>query len=110
MKTIAKIVIALIIFVILLFAGCAALIGGAAEQVEKDSQKNAITEQQFKSVKQGATLESVKKEFGKPDDQQVTETDGLKMVCIYYPVKDGEFMDSYQFCFDNGRLTSKSDY
>jgi hypothetical protein len=32
--------------------------------------------------------------------------------CIYYPEKDRPLFegDSYQFCFDNGKLTSKNAY
>lgn len=108
MKTILKIVIAGIILMVLAIGGCAALLGGAMDEVEKDSQKHSITEKQFKSIKKGTSLKDVKKELGEPEDEQTTETDGLTMDCIYYPVKDGEFLDSYQFCFDNGVLSSKS--
>ena len=110
MKTILKIVLAGIILIVLFAGGCAVLVGSAFDSAEKESQKGAITHEQYKNVKKGTTIKQMKKEFGKPSDEQNTEVDGLKMDCIYYPVKGGEMLDSYQFCFDNGKLSSKSKY
>lgn len=102
--------------------GCAALIGGAANEVQKESDKTAITPAQYQSVGSDDTLDSVKAEFGEPSDQQDTEINlsaeekaaigsgAAGDSCIYYSRK-GELASLYQFCFDaNGEYQSKASY
>lgn len=110
MKLVLKIVLAGVILLVLIIGGCTALVGTAMNDVEKESQKNSITQKEFKSVKQGDSLDAVKERFGEPQDEQTTEVEGLTMDCIYYPVEGGDILESYQFCFDNGSLSSKSSY
>lgn len=114
MKTVLKLVLAGVILMIVGVAGCAALVGGAASEIDKELDKqqseHSITVEEFKSVKPGTTLKTVKKKFGEPDDEQVTKVEGLKSDCIYYNVEGGELLDRFQFCFSNGKLDSKSKY
>lgn len=109
MKTILKIVIALIIFTVLCVGGCAALVGSAADQVQKDSDEHSITVDQFKSVKVGSSKADVIKSLGEPSDKQHMKTKGMSSDCIYYNIK-GDVLSSYQFCFTNGSLDTKSKY
>jgi len=99
-------------------AGCAAIIGGAANEVQKDEQAHAIGVQQFRSVDIGATRSQVIADLGvQPGDAQEFENEGLpgsavKSSCIYYNetgkgLGEGQY---FQFCFDNGKLTGKNAY
>ncbi|WP_022926749.1 hypothetical protein [Patulibacter americanus] len=117
MKTIVNIALGVILAVVLLVAGCAALIGGAANEVQEDSDRTAITEQQYRQVKTGDRKADVEAELGDPQsaDEFSTEIDGLdKPVgssCIHYGKKD-ELVSGYQFCFDvnTDKLESKSSF
>lgn len=123
MKTIAKIVLGILIASVLLIGGCVALIGGAANEVskeiDKEQDKNSITAAQFKALKIGETRDSVIDRFGKPSDAQEMnmdtdvgggETIKTRQGCVYYNRKDGELGDTYQLCFERGKLTSKNAY
>lgn len=110
MKTILKIVAAGIILLVLAIGGCAALIGGAVNEAQKDQDKNGVTAAQFKTVHNGMSEADLRQKFGKPDDRQVTKAKGFNSTCVYYPVAGGDLGDSFQFCFTNGALDSKSKY
>jgi hypothetical protein len=119
MKLVLKIVAGILLASLLLIGGCAALIGGAAneasKELDKQQAKNAITKQQYAAVKQRATRASVEKNFGKPEDIQESDIDlgdgkTMSSDCIYYNAKGGTLGDMYQFCFEDGRLSSKSAY
>lgn len=114
MKLILKIVLGIVIATILIIGGCAALVGGTLNEVDKEltesQNENAITEAEFKSLRIGTPLSEVKAEFGKPEDTQTMNIQGQKNVTIYYNVKGGELMDMYQLSFDAGKLTSKSKF
>jgi uncharacterized protein YxeA len=110
MKTILKIVVGIVIAAIVLVVGLIALIGGAANEVQKESDQHSITKAQYESVKKGTSLKDVKAKLGEPSDKQNTQVEGLgEQDCIYYN-KEGEIASMYQFCFDNKRLASKSSY
>ena len=117
MKTIFKVVVGILIAATILIVGCVALIGGAADEVGKEfnrqQNKNAITNAQGRSVKLGTTRAEVERKFGKPESDQESENEGLGAdSCIYYNIKDGEALDSWQFCFGGsgkqGKLTNKN--
>jgi hypothetical protein len=55
----------------------------------------------------------VEDEFGPPKSDQESTNEGLgDDTCIYYNIKGGEFLDSWQFCFEgsgkDGKLRSKN--
>jgi hypothetical protein len=110
MKTILKIAIGVIVAVVVLIILLVVLLGAGAHQAQKDNDKTAITLKQFHSIKKGADMDDVIGTLGKPQDKQHQEIDGMPdSDCIYYN-KKGEFLGTYQFCFDNDILTSKSAY
>lgn len=123
MKTVMKVAAGILLAAVLLIGGCAALIGGAATEVQKESDEAAITAEQYQSVGSDDTLDSVIAEFGEPSDRQdmegsvpeggedlgITEGD-VGNTCIYYN-KPGEIISPYQFCFDgDGNYQSKASY
>jgi len=112
MKTVVKIVLGILIAVVLLIAGCVALIGGAANEVDKgikeDQKKNAITNSQARKIKNGTTKAEVIDQLGPPSDTQESETEGLgKDQCLYWNIKGGEALSSWQFCFRGGGSSAK---
>lgn len=122
MKTVCIVAAGMLLAGTVMIVGCAALIGGAANEVQKESDKTAITPAQYESVGSDDTLDSVKAEFGEPSDQQDMEinmTEEEKALigsgaagdsCIYYS-REGELASLYQFCFDaNGEYRSKASY
>lgn len=116
MKTFMKVILGLSVLGLLALGGCALLIGGAAEEVQKESDKHAITPAQYKSVKIGDTKKQTIKKLGEPMSEDSTEAEvpkeledfgGGKVECIQYNRK-GELASLYQFCFTDGRLDIKS--
>lgn len=98
--------------------GCVALIGGAANEadkaIDKEQNRNAITVQQFRTLKVGeVTRADVVRRYGRPNDSdefQAKDIGGSD--CIYYnkkrPKGEGDF-GSFQLCFNKagGKLESK---
>ncbi len=115
MKTVLKITLGIIVSFTVLIGGCVALIGGAVNEVQKDSDKTAITLEQYRSVDVGQdTREVVMARFGEPSSSNEVEVEGLTATepygseCVYYNRK-GQILSIYQFCFDTGtgKLQSK---
>lgn len=101
-----------------LIAGCAALIGGAANEVVKEADKHAITKAEFAAVKTGETRAALEKRLGEPADTQEMDIDTSDFEgagatqsndCVYYS-KKGDVIPTYQFCFTDDKLTTKSSY
>ena len=117
MKTVVKIALGIVLGCTVLIVGCAALIGSAADDVQEESDRTAITQQQYREIRRGATRSEVEAALGEPAsaDEWSTEIDGLDepvgSTCVYYGRK-GELLPSYQFCFDvnTGELESKSSF
>jgi PBP1b-binding outer membrane lipoprotein LpoB len=112
-KLVLKIAAGVVLASILLIAGCAALVSAGANEVQKESDETAITHAQFKGVEKGATRADVEADLGEPSDVQETDVSAFETStsfdCIYYN-KKGELLSLYQFCFDDGKLTSKASY
>lgn len=117
MKTVLKVTLGILLACVILIGGCAALIGGAANEVQEESDRTAITREQYRQVKTGDTRDEVENALGEPSsaNEFSTEIDGLDdpvgSSCIYYGRK-GELIAAYQFCFDvnTDELESKSSY
>jgi hypothetical protein len=101
--------------------GCAVLVVGGANEVANElnaeQKRSAITLSQYREMEIGMTQAEVRAIAGKPPtDRQTFETEGYlseepeTSSCIYFNKTGGEFLDSYQLCFDNGKLTSKNDF
>jgi hypothetical protein len=103
----------------LLIAGCFAVIGAGVDEAEKEQNRKGITLSEFRSVKQGTSQDDVEAQLGEPEDSQEFEQEipelqdePSRSSCIYYPEKNKELFEgrSFQFCFDEGKLTAKNAY
>lgn len=119
MKTVLKVALGILLAGVVMIVGCVALIGSAANEVQKDSDKTAITIEQYGSAKVGqATRSQIEADFGKPRSSSDIQAEGVagipesdfSQACVYYSRK-GELASIFQFCFDgNGKLRSKASY
>lgn len=119
MKTVFKVMLGIVLGFTVLIVGCAVLIGGAANEVQKQSDKTSITVVEYGSAKVGqATRSQLEKRFGNPQTSDEIQTDDVsgipksafKQSCIYYN-RTGQIASLFQFCFDGaGKLTSKSSF
>lgn len=120
MKTVFKIVLGILIASIVLIGGCAVLIGGAANQAQKDSDKHAISLAQYEAIHHGQSKSAVIAKFGEPTSSDADSLDlspseeaalgkgSASSSCIYYNRK-GQLASIFQFCFDgNDQYESKS--
>lgn len=123
MKKFIKITLGLMLAGAVPIGGCAALVGAGAHSVDKqlqrDHDKTAISKRQLASVHMGDNKRHVLVSLGKPEDSQHDEFDGGQGIgkstndCVYYNVKGENWtsgLASYQLCFTNGKLDSKSQY
>jgi hypothetical protein len=120
MKTVLKVALGILLAATVLIVGCVALIGAGADQVaddlEKQQRANSITLEQYRGVKAGTPQSEIEKRFGEPADAQEFEAEIPELdtkssgSCIYYNRRGGDLGDIFQFCFDDGRLTSKNAY
>jgi hypothetical protein len=112
---------AVVLAMVLGFAGCVALVGGAAvkvaDQLDQEQKAHAITKEQFDSVQLGTSRAQVVDQLAKqPEDSQEFVTKGVlnesdvNSSCIYYNRAGGSFGARFQFCFDNDALTAKNAY
>jgi hypothetical protein len=99
--------------------GCVALIGAGVDEAAEELEARGITRAEFDSIEQGMTQEEVESQLGPPEDsqefeQQIPELQDQpsKSSCIYYPESGKPLFegDSFQLCFDEGKLTSKNAY
>jgi hypothetical protein len=118
-STVLKVALGVVLGFTVLIVGCVALIGAGLNEADEEQKKKGITLSQFRSVEQGTTQEEVEAELGEPEDAQEFEqeipeldTGNQQSSCIYYPEKGKGIGEgrSFQFCFDNGKLTSKNSY
>lgn len=118
MKAIVKIALGIVLGATVLVVGCTALLAAGVDEAQDESDRSAISEAQYRSVKTGRTTrEEIVERFGEPADRQEFEQriEGLQdepvsSSCIYYN-RRGELLSPYQFCFDGeGRLESKNSY
>jgi hypothetical protein len=105
--------------VVFLVAGSMFLVAcDVEEEVRKEQAKHAITLRQFRSVEFGTSQAEVERKLGRPEDKQefegkiLPEEETQHSSCIYYNEKGAEAFEgrSFQFCFDEGKLTSKNSY
>lgn len=113
MKLVVKIALGVILAVVLLIAGCTALLSAGVSEAQSESDKTAITRAEYEAVKKGSSRAEVEATLGKPSDVQESEIQSLGETyssdCIYYN-QEGELTSLYQFCFDNDKLSSKASY
>ena len=110
-----KALIIILVLAVIGLGGCVAaigLVGTAVEEAVDEETAKGITQKQYESIKTGDTRADVEAALGEPSDVQesevaVGEGETLDSACIYYD-QAGEFAGMYQFCFEDGTLTSKS--
>lgn len=117
MKTMLKVTAGVIVGLVVIIVGCTALLAGGANEVskeiEREQNRNAITNAQARGVKLGTTRRTVEERFGPPKSDQESTNEGLgDDSCIYYNVRGSENFSSWQFCFEgtgmSGKLRSKN--
>lgn len=128
--TVRNVLLGITLVLVLMIAGCAALIGGAAnevlEELNAEQARSAISQTEFDAVAIGTTRAAVKKSLlpAVPQDAQEFVSEGIDLgdgtvidtssSCIYYNMEGGSFGDTYQFCFTgaggNGTLRAKNSY
>lgn len=122
-RSFMKVLLAVVLGGLVLIVGCVALIGAGinegVEEAEKEQDAKGITMSEFRSIKQGTTQDDVESQLGPPEDSQEFENQipelqdqPARSSCIYYPEKGKPLFEgrSFQFCFDEGKLTSKNAY
>lgn len=117
-----KILLGVTLLLILLAAGCAALVGTAANeavnQLNEDQAASAISQETFDGLQIGATRAEVDAAVAPavPQDAQEFTQEGvldeqqIETSCIYFNREGGEFGDIFQLCFDGDTLSSKNAY
>jgi hypothetical protein len=117
-----------VILAVVALAAAATLAAGCEYDATSASGKNAqgtydsspskpvphsITYEQFQSVALGSSYEDVIAQLGLPADQQESQDDylGTSVYAYWNDANAGEYaIPEYQFAFENGELSSKSDY
>ena len=103
----------------LLIGGCVVIVVIGAEEAQKEQNKKGIAQSEFDSIGPGMTQQEVERRLGPPKDSQKFEQNipelqdqPSRSPCIYYAEKNQPLFEgqSFQFCFDGGRLTSKNVY
>ena len=114
MGMVVKIFLGIVLGGVVLLVGCFALVGYSVDEgvkeVDRQQNRNAISTREARRVKLGTSKEDVIAKLGDPRDTQEGENEGLGQdSCIYYNLRGGEVLDSWQFCFDSrDRLTAKN--
>lgn len=120
-RTALKVFLGICLLGLVGIVGCAALIGGAANEVSKqldaEQKAHAITRAQYDSLKIGMSESAVTAKLGKdPENKQEFESKSFvgdepsNSSCIYYNKSGGSFGDVYQLCFTEGKLDAKNSY
>lgn len=80
-------------------------LGTAADESEQSSAE--VSQQEFQRVRAGMSKPEVRALLGAdPESTDETSVEGFTLECWYYGILASG--GTYQFCFDNGRLSSKS--
>lgn len=94
-------------------------ISAGVDEAEEEQDRVGITLSEFRSIEQGTSQDEVEELLGQPEDAQEFEQEipelqsgPSRSSCIYYPERGKPLFEgrSFQFCFDEGRLTSKNAY
>jgi hypothetical protein len=111
-----KVFAAGLLIVLLLVAGCIAIIAAVAKDVEEEVNAHAITLAQFRSIELRTSRKAVQAKLGKPADAQESVSENVftkepsNTSCIYYHRRQGKLGDVFQFCFAEGRLVAKNSF
>lgn len=93
---------------LVIFAAFVGADSSGCEEIDKSEESSAqVTRAKVKKVKLGDSKKEVRAQLGKPESSDRMEVEGTTMDCWYYGVLAER---SWQFCFDNGKLSSKNRY
>jgi outer membrane protein assembly factor BamE (lipoprotein component of BamABCDE complex) len=81
-------------------------LGNASNDSEKSAKQ--VGPAKYRQAHQGMTKPQLRTLLGKPESTDETTVSGSTMECWYYGILAQS--GSYQFCFSNGKLDSKSRY
>jgi hypothetical protein len=81
-------------------------LGSAANKSDKSSAK--VTPAKYAKVHEGMRKAELRTLLGKEESADSQSISGTTMDCLYYGILSSK--GSYQFCFENGKLFSKSRY
>ena len=70
--------------------------------------RSQISTAEFATVRPGITPRRLRELAGEPESRQKTTVEGVEIECWYYGIVADT--GSYQFCFANGKLTSRFRY
>jgi hypothetical protein len=105
LKGFAKIAVGATVALIVVIVLIAVLVSAGAKQAQKESDKHAITQAQYDSIRLGTSEATVRARLGAPNSSDSSQAQfGSAPVgqdCIYYNRK-GELLHIFQFCFDHG--------
>ena len=83
----------------------------------REQESHAITQARFNAVQLGVSTAVLEQDLGKqPENSQEFVNQGvlgsgqINSSCVYYNKTGEAFGSTYQFCFDNGELSSKNAY
>ena len=114
--TLTRLVIVLVAAAALVAAGPAVLDSGSGLRDQISSllenrggaggqSAEQISSGEFASASGGMKASALRSLVGKPDERTTARVEGLDLECWYYGVAGGT--GAYQFCFVDGRLSSK---
>jgi outer membrane protein assembly factor BamE (lipoprotein component of BamABCDE complex) len=93
---------------LIIFAAFVGADSSGCEEIDKSEKSSAqVTAKKVKEVKLGDSKKEVRAALGKPENTDRMESEGMTMECWYYGVLADR---SWQFCFDDGKLSSKNRY
>lgn len=130
MKIFFAVAAGVIVALVIVFIGCAALIGSAGNEAVKEidrqerkfqrqNNRSSISNRQARAIPIGTTRSEVRRRLGKPLDSTESEGDYSDGSCITYNAKGSakgpyDVPDQWVFCFEgtgqSGTLTSKDRY
>lgn len=104
-KTLKWMLIVGALIVVLFIIIAIVALGSAADDSEQSSKE--VTPAEYTAVKNGQTQAQVRAAIGaEPERTDETQVQDLTMECWYYGILAES--GTYQFCFSNGKLSTKS--
>ena len=103
--------IAAALVLLLLVGGCAALIVAGIDEIEDLEPSNAITQEEFDSVRLGGSRAAIQGRLGRPDEVERFRTKRGQVTCILYNDADESVFqsDAFRICFAGDRAYAKTE-
>jgi anionic cell wall polymer biosynthesis LytR-Cps2A-Psr (LCP) family protein len=112
MGTVVKVALGVLLALVVVIAGCGLVFGAFVNEVDKgvkkETQKGALSRADAAKAKKGMTKRQVTRILGKPRDTQESDDELGREEYLYYNVKGGDALTSWQFVFRKGKLAAKN--